>query len=104
MVWSDDIWPRYNYLTICNLTEQKNLNIEKIALQVVQLKYFAMHNANQNYIFFDIFTVENLQNLLNVLMIFGKKSIILTHTIDHLAIATNIPQRLKTGFMVQSHI
>ncbi len=37
-------------------------------------------------------------------MIFGvkEKSIILTQTI--LAIAKNIPQRLKTGFVVQGHI
>ncbi len=36
-------------------------------------------------------------------MIFGikEKFIILTHT---MAIATNIPQRLKTAFVVQGHI
>ncbi len=36
-------------------------------------------------------------------MIFGikEKSIILTYTM--LAIATNIPQRLKTGFVLQGH-
>ncbi len=40
-------------------------------------------------------------------MIFGikEKSIILTHTINvFLAIDTNIPQRLKTGFVLQGHI
>ncbi len=44
--------------------------------------------------------------LLNVLMIFGikAKSIILTHTMYFLAIATNIPQQLKTAFVVQGHI
>ncbi len=39
-------------------------------------------------------------------MIFGikEKLIILTHTMYFLAIATNILQRLKTGFVVQGHI
>ncbi len=40
-------------------------------------------------------------------LIFGvkEKVIILTHIWPvFLAIATNIPQRLKTGFVVQSHI
>ncbi len=42
--------------------------------------------------------------LLNVLMIFGikYKCIILTHSVL-LAIATNIPQRLMTGFVLQGH-
>ncbi len=43
---------------------------------------------------------------INVLMIFAinEKSIILTHAMYCLAIATNIPQRLKTkGFVVQGH-
>ncbi len=41
------------------------------------------------------------RSLLNILMIFGikEKSIILTH-----AIATNILQQLKTGFVFQGHI
>ncbi len=41
-----------------------------------------------------------------VLMIFGIKetSIVLTHTVYFLAITTNIPQRLKTGFVLQGHI
>ncbi len=40
---------------------QKNLNIEKIAFKVVQMK-FLMHITNQKCSF-DIFTVGNLQNI-----------------------------------------
>ncbi len=74
------------YLKIWNLRVQKNLNIEKIAFKVVQMKFLAMHITNQKWSF-DIFTVRNLQSIfmehdLNILMIFGikEKSIILTHT------------------------
>ncbi len=86
---------------------QKNLNIEKIAFKVVQMKFLAMHITNQK-LSFDIFMVGHLQNiltwsLLNILMIFG--------IIDNfdpykvlLAIATNIPVLLKTGFVLQDHI
>ncbi len=54
---------------------QKNLNIEKIAFIVVQMKFLAMHITNQKWSF-DIFMVGHLQNiltwsLLNILMIFG---------------------------------
>ncbi len=41
---------------------QKNLNIEKIAFKVVQMKFLEMHITNQKFIF-DIFTVGNLQNI-----------------------------------------
>ncbi len=41
---------------------QKNLNIEKIAFKVVQMKFLAIHITNQN-LSFDIFTVRNLQNI-----------------------------------------
>ncbi len=41
---------------------QKNLNIEKIAFKVVQMKFLAMHITNQK-LSFDIFTVGNLQNI-----------------------------------------
>ncbi len=42
----------------------KNLNIEKIAFKVVQMKYLVMHITNQK-ISFDIclFTVGNVQNI-----------------------------------------
>ncbi len=41
---------------------KKNLNIEKIIFKVVQMKFLAMHITNQK-LSFDIFTVENLQNI-----------------------------------------
>ncbi len=41
----------------------KNLNIEKIAFKVVQMKFLAMHFTNQK-LSFDIFTVGNLQNII----------------------------------------
>ncbi len=37
-------------------------------------------------------------------MIFGIKEKYIFHTVYFLAIATNIPQRLKTGFVLQGHI
>ncbi len=58
---------------------QKNLNTEKIAFKVVQIKSVAMHITNQK-LGCNIFTVGNLQNtfmehdfLLNIQMIFGIK-------------------------------
>ncbi len=62
-LWSDNIWLRYNYLKIWNLRVQKNLNIEKIAFKVFQMKYLAMHIINQK-LSFNIFTVRKLQNIL----------------------------------------
>ncbi len=56
------IWPRYNYLKIWNLRVQKNLNIEKIAFKIVQMKFSAMHITNQK-LSFDIFAVGNVQNI-----------------------------------------
>ncbi len=41
---------------------QKNLNIEKIALKVVQIKFLAMHITNQKWRF-DMFTGQNLLNI-----------------------------------------
>ncbi len=49
-------------MKIWNLRVQKNLNIEKIAFKVVQMKFLAMHITNQK-LSFDIFTVGNLQNI-----------------------------------------
>ncbi len=62
LLWYDNIWPRYNYLKICNLREQKNLNIEKTAFKVVQMKFLAMHITNQK-LSFNIFMVGNVQNI-----------------------------------------
>ncbi len=56
LLGSDYIWPRFgNYLKICNLRVQKNLNIEKIIFKVVQTKFLAMHITNQICIF-DIYS------------------------------------------------
>ncbi len=62
LLWSDNIWLRYNYMKIWNLRVQKNLNIEKIIFKVVQMKFLAMHITNQK-ISLDIFTVGNKQNI-----------------------------------------
>ncbi len=83
---------------------QKNQNIEKIIFKVVQM-FLAMHITDQK-LSFDIFTVGNSLNIFmehDILMIFviKEKWIILTHVF--LAIDTNIPQRLKTGFVLQGH-
>ncbi len=91
---------------------QNNPNIEKIIFKVVQIKFLAMHITNKK-LSFDIFTVGHLQNIfmehdLNILMIFGiktpKKQ---NNNFDpynvFLAVPTNIPQRLKTGFVLQGH-
>ncbi len=53
---------KYYYLKLWNLRLQKNLNIEKIAYKVVQMKSLAMHFTNKKRSF-DIFTVGNLQNI-----------------------------------------
>ncbi len=55
-----NIWQRYNYLNIWNLRVQKNLNVEKIAYKVVQIKFLAMHITKQK-LSFDVFTVGSLQ-------------------------------------------
>ncbi len=39
----DNICPRYSHFKIWNLRGQKNLNIEKIAFKIVQMKFLAMH-------------------------------------------------------------
>ncbi len=53
---------KYYYLKLWNLRLQKNLNIEKIAFKVVEMKSLAMHFTNKKRSF-DIFTVGNLLNI-----------------------------------------
>ncbi len=98
-----------NYLKIWNLRVQNNHNTEKIAFKVVQIKFLAMHITNQEWSF-DTFTVRHLLN------VFMEHDLYLIYTNDlwhkikidnfdpcnvFLAIATNKPQRLKTGFVVK---
>ncbi len=72
LLGQDEIWLRYNYLRIWGC-KKKNLNIEKMAFTVVQMKSLALHITNQK-LSFDIFTVGNgTWSLLNILMIFGIK-------------------------------
>ncbi len=98
-IWKSGIWG-------C----KKNQNIEKIAFKVVQMKFLAMYIANQK-LSFDIYTVGNLQNIFMEHDLYlcpndfwHKRKI---NNFDpynvFLAIATNIPQWLKTGFVVQGH-
>ncbi len=68
------------------------------------MKFLAMHITNQK-LSFNIFTVGNLLN------IFMEHDFCHKRKIDNfdpcnvfLAIATNIPQRLKTAFVLQGHI
>ncbi len=58
LLWWDNIWLRYNYLKIWNLRVQKNLNTEKFAFKIVQIKLLAMHITNQKWSF-NIFIVGN---------------------------------------------
>ncbi len=62
----DNIWLRYNYLKIWNLSVQKkNQNIEKITFKVALMKFLAMHITNKKLRFYiySIFTVGNCQNI-----------------------------------------
>ncbi len=58
---SDNIWLKYNYLKIWNLSVQKNKNTEKIAFKVVLIKFLEMHITNQKLFF--IIMMVYLQNI-----------------------------------------
>ncbi len=62
LLGSENIWLRYNYFNIWNLSVQNNLNIEKIGFKIVQMKFLAMHITNQK-LSFDIFMVGNVQDI-----------------------------------------
>ncbi len=100
-------------MKISNLRVQKNLNIEKIAFKVVQIKSLAMHITNQKLNFY-IFMVGNVQNIFmehdlyfNILCIiyydFWNKRKIDNFDSYNVFLAINIPQQLKTAFVVQGH-
>ncbi len=95
-IWKSGIWG-------CNK------KIEKITFKIVQMKFLEMHITNQK-LSFDIFTVGNLQNIFMERNLYPnefwhKRKMDNFDPYNVLsAIATNIPQRLKTGFMVQGHI
>ncbi len=59
----DNIWPIYNYLKIWNLRVKRNLNTDKIAFKVFQIKFLAMHITNQKIRFY-IFTIGIWLNIL----------------------------------------
>ncbi len=61
LLGSDNIWLRYNYLKIWNLSVQKNLNTEKITFKVIKIKFLAMNITNQQC--FDIFMVGKSLNI-----------------------------------------
>ncbi len=88
---------------------KRNLNSEKIIFKVVQMKFSAMHITNKKfwYIYGERFTqyLRGTWSFLNILMTFGIKK---NDNVDPynicLAINTNIPVLLMTGFVLQGHI
>ncbi len=95
------------YLAEIQLFEnlEPDRNIEKIAFKVVQMKFLAMHITNQK-LRFDIFMVENFQNVFMehdlYLIESNWNSIILTHTMCCWRLI--LPVVLMTGLVVQGHI
>ncbi len=92
------------------MQKKKKKKKEKITFTVVQIKFLAIHITNQKLLFY-IFTVGNLPN---ILMERDLTPNVFWHKIKiynfgpcnvFLAIATNIRQLLKTGFVFPgSHI
>ncbi len=72
------------------------------------MKFLAMHTTNQK-LSFDIFTVGHLQNIFMDMIFTSPNDFwhkIKIYNFYHsvfLVIAINIPQRLKTSFVVQGH-
>ncbi len=56
VLWYGNIWQRYNYLKIWSLRVQKYLNIEKITIKFVQMKFLSMYVTNQK-LSFDIYMI-----------------------------------------------
>ncbi len=81
-----------NYLKIESEGAKKNLNIEKIAFKVVQMKFLAMQYYWSKIKFWYIYGKKCTKylhvtwSLLNILMIFGikEKCIILTHMLTRI--------------------
>ncbi len=63
LLGSGNIWLSYNYLNIESEGAKINLNIEKIAFKVVQMKFLAMHITYKK-LRLDICMIINLQNIL----------------------------------------
>ncbi len=90
----------------------KNRNIKKIVFKVVQMKFLAMHINNKKlswYIYGRKLTkyIFGTWYLLYFLKIFGRKEKSISNFGPYnvlLAIATNIPLLLMTGFVLQGHI
>ncbi len=97
-------FPLKLYLKIWNLRVQKHQNmIKKITFKVVQMKFLAMHIIDQKLRFY-LFMVGNLQNIFRTWSLLNN-DFWHKRKIDNfdpynilLVIATNIPQRLMTGF------
>ncbi len=83
---------------------KKIKNIEKITFIVVQMKFLAMHLTYQKFSF-DKFTVGNLLNIFieHGLYLISYWFLAFDPYNVLLAIATNIPMLLMTGFVLQDH-
>ncbi len=121
-VWCIDVWKYLAEIQLFKSLEsegakKKNHKFKKIAFKVVHMKFLAMHITNQKWRF-DIFTVGNLHYIFMEHWIYEYLNIFTEYPNDFwhkrkiynfdphnllLAIATNIPMQLMTGFVVQGH-